>query len=66
MALYYVNNNAQPNGDHEVHREGCNYMPNNRTNLGNHLSCHSAVAQARRTYRTANGCRYCATECHTS
>jgi hypothetical protein len=27
MAKYYVNKNKQSNGDHEVHKEGCNYMP---------------------------------------
>ena len=26
MALYYVNNTAQSNGDHEVHREGCYWL----------------------------------------
>jgi len=24
---YYVNTNAQANGDHEVHKEGCTKMP---------------------------------------
>ena len=23
---YYVNDNAQPNGDHEVHKDGCNWL----------------------------------------
>lgn len=27
MARYYVNNNAQANGDHEVHELGCTFMP---------------------------------------
>ena len=66
MALYYVNNNAQANGDHEVHKDGCTYMPHNRTYLGDHPSCHFAVAKAKITYRTANGCRYCSIQCHTS
>jgi hypothetical protein len=33
MALYYVNNNAQSNGDHEVHKEGCSWMPSNKKTL---------------------------------
>ena len=41
MAMYYVNDNAQPNGDHEVHREGCAWLPRleNRTALGDHHRC---------------------------
>ena len=27
MAYYYVNKNAQSNGDHEVHKSGCSWMP---------------------------------------
>ena len=27
MASYYVNNNAQSNGDHEVHTTGCSWLP---------------------------------------
>ena len=26
MAKYYVNNKAQSNGDHEVHKAGCPYL----------------------------------------
>ena len=26
MAKYYVNTNAQSNGDHEVHRDGCYWL----------------------------------------
>ena len=68
MARYYVNKNQQANGDHEVHQEGCSFLPDvsNRESLGEHSSCDTAVAQAKRTYPTANGCFYCSRECHTS
>lgn len=41
MATYYVNMNAQTNGDHEVHKSGCSFMPNagNRISLGDHGGC---------------------------
>lgn len=67
MANYYVNSNAQANGDHEVHRDGCDYMPapENRISLGPHPNCHSAVAAAKKIYRQSNGCYYCSKECHT-
>ena len=66
--MYYVNKNAQSNGDHEVHKLGCSYMPNseNRKYLGDFPSCHGAVREAKKTYSTADGCAHCSSECHTS
>ena len=67
MASYYVNKNAQPNGDHEVHVSGCSFMPdaNNRLHLGEHSNCQSAVRKAKEHFRQVNGCFYCSRECHT-
>lgn len=66
MATYYVNNNAQSNGDHEVHKTGCVYMPSSTKNLGEHSTCQTAVTEAKRHYWQSNGCAYCASACHTS
>jgi len=68
MARYYVNRNAQTNGDHEVHRDGCTVMPHpdNRLYLGEFTSCRPAVVEARRHYPQSNGCYFCSRECHTS
>jgi hypothetical protein len=65
MARYCVNNEAQANGDHEVHKEGCNYWPYNRTDLGVFLNCMDAVRAAKRYYSQSNGYFFCARECHT-
>ncbi len=67
MYSYYVNKNAQSNGDHEVHREGCNYLPeqDNREYLGDFSSCHEAVKEALRRNYDANGCIHCSNACHT-
>lgn len=67
MAQYLVNRNAQANGDHEVHTTTCPYVPalHNRLDLGYHLSCYTAVQQARLTFRQSNGCRWCSLLCHT-
>ena len=48
MALYYVNKNAQSNGDHEVHKTGCSWLPKteNRIYLGDFSSCSLAVTKA--------------------
>lgn len=67
MSYYHVNKNAQSNGDHEVHENGCSYQPNpeNRLTLGFHSTCRGAVGEAKRTYPQSNGCYYCCYDCHT-
>jgi hypothetical protein len=67
MKKYYVNNNAQSNGDHEVHHEDCTYLPlvQNRTSLGILSNCGDAVKEAKKHYKQVNGCETCCTECHT-
>lgn len=53
MPKYYVNDNAQSNGDHEVHKEGCSYLPDvvNRTYLGEFQTCQPAVREAKKNIR---------------
>jgi hypothetical protein len=63
---YYVNNNAQSNGDHEVHEEGCRYMPENKKYLGEFSNCQDAVKEAKLTYPKSDGCKTCSPACHTS
>ena len=64
---YYVNKNAQANGDHEVHITSCTFFPSqaNAEYLGEFASCVPAVAEAARRYPKANGCYYCASACNT-
>lgn len=68
MKKYYVNDNAQNNGDHEVHKEGCSWLPKreNRTYLDMFNNCKGAVKEAKKTYSQSNGCYYCSNDCHTS
>ncbi len=66
MASYYVNDDAQANGDHEVHVSSCNYFPSNRTYLGEFSSCSPAVTEARKKWHQVNGCYWCCRDCHTS
>ncbi len=67
MANYYVNKNAQLNGDHEVHVAGCKWLPlpENRIYLGAFPSCVPAVTKARGHYTQVNGCFHCSEKCHT-
>ena len=65
---FYVNTQAQPNGDHEVHRETCFRLPSagNRLYLGDYTSSESALREARKYYPKADGCYYCCPEIHHS
>lgn len=67
MKKYYVNNNAQANGDHEVHDEDCQYLPSsqNRTYLGIFSNCKDAVEEAKKHHSKVNGCKTCSNRCHT-
>lgn len=67
MALYYVNKNAQSNGDHEVHTGSCSWLPaaENRIYLGSFTSCAPAVITASVHYTQVNGCYFCSRACHT-
>jgi hypothetical protein len=68
MAKYYVNDNKQNNGDHEVHNENCMYLSliKSKTDLGNHYFCNSAVEKAKTIYSQSNGCYHCSNYCHTT
>ena len=68
MPRYYVNTQAQENGDHEVHKPGCSHPPleHNRKDLGDFSRCNEAVVEAKKHYPKSNGCFYCSNECHTT
>lgn len=70
MPNYCVNAEAQDNGDHEVHEQGCTYWPSayNVRALGYHLTCQSAVTAAKKAYPywKINGCYFCSRLCHTT
>ncbi|MEJ1337052.1 MAG: hypothetical protein RPU64_04830 [Candidatus Sedimenticola sp. (ex Thyasira tokunagai)] len=67
MGNYCVNKNAQPTGEHEVHKIGCSYLPliENRIPLGDCSNCQGAVKKARTIYSIVDGCKYCCNACHT-
>jgi hypothetical protein len=68
MDTYYVNSNAQANGDHEVHKSTCSFLPElqHRVKLGVFTNCYDAVREAKKKYSTADGCAFCCPACHTS
>lgn len=67
MDKYCVNMKAQATGEHEVHNlSTCKNLPHieHRKPLGEFSSCNGAVAKAKQTYPTADGCKYCCAACH--
>lgn len=66
LLTYYVNKNAQSNGDHEVHRADCYRLPDaeNRIYLGNFYTAQAAVRAAREYFDHVDGCYYCCNEAH--
>ena len=67
MEHYYVNKNADHQGNHEVHIPSCGHFPNaeNRVYVGYFSNCTDAVNKAKETYPTADGCKHCIPTCHT-
>lgn len=66
--VYYVNMNAQKNGEHEVHRIDCpqGAAPHNQLHLGTYASAIEAVKAARVHYGDdADGCAVCCPSAHT-
>ena len=66
MDSYYVNKNPQTTGEHEVHKEGCKFMPEERNKLylGYFSNCRDAVKKAKEIYTDSDGCYYCIPDCH--
>lgn len=63
---YYVNTNAQPTGEHEVHEDGCPWLAyvSFKKYLGFFTDCEGAVQQARKLGYKADGCYHCCKPCH--
>lgn len=68
MDKYCVNKNTEnPGGNHEVHKEGCQWWPSdgNRDDLGEFSSCYGAVQAAKdKGYLRVDGCKDCCPACH--
>lgn len=67
MGEYYVSNNVDENGRHEVHQEGCSNMPNEfyRTYIGQYCNDVEAVESCRKNfYPNCDGCYLCCMDGH--
>lgn len=73
MTNYYLNLNAQSNGDHEVHKETCPYYYKYKTGfnfelLGAFWNENDAVRFAKQRHPNfrIDGCAYCCPNAHRS
>ena len=71
MINYYLNLNAQVNGDHEIHKESCLYYymyktGNNFEHLGSFDNDYSALNYAKNKHPNLkiDGCSYCCPSIH--
>ena len=67
MPIYYVNDNPQTDGYHEVHEESCSWLKLaiSKTRLGYFSNCKDALAAAKKIYYNSDGYYYCSNPCHT-
>lgn len=61
MAEFFVEINAQDNGEHVVHKSSCSLLPAKDTlrYLGSIASATSAVKKAQESFKLVNGCSHC-------
>ena len=71
MINYYLNLNAQSNGDHEIHKESCPYYyiyknGNNFEYLGSYSNDYDALRHAKIKHPNLeiDGCAYCCSLIH--
>lgn len=64
--LYYVDSQAKPNGDHEVHKMSCPHLQLDYYlyYLGLFPNGIAAIKAAERLYPQVNGCIHCCKHCH--
>lgn len=67
MDIFYINLKPLENGDYEMHRSGCNQLPNptSRFYVGLFTTCNEALKEAKKAFPESNGCRICCKSCHT-
>jgi hypothetical protein len=64
--IYYVDDNAKPTGEHEIHTEYCDRLKEleSKRRLGDFVNCFGALQKAREIYPNVDGCVHCCSECH--
>lgn len=68
MKSYYVESVSQENGHHLVHKDGCDWIPQekNKVYLGEFKCCEEAIEEAQDLFNDLDRCIQCLTECISS
>ena len=68
MPLYYLNERANSNDNHIVHKAMCVRLPfiESKKTLGYFPECRDAIREAKKIYNRVNGCEVCISRCHES
>ena len=66
MNFYHVSKESKNNGEHEIHKSTCSFLPvsEKRIFLGFLSSCNEAIAEAKKHFEEVNPCYYCCFEYH--
>lgn len=61
MQKYHVHKKKMASGDHEVHKEGCEWCPpqDQLYSIGEFSTPEKALESAKKKYPSANGCHHC-------
>lgn len=68
MEKYYVSKFSESNGDNEIHKADCLFLPSEdyRFFLGSFDKCSDAIIKAKDIFDKPNGCYFCTLDCHNS
>jgi hypothetical protein len=59
MSHYFINNHANDDGSHMVHKVGCKHMPMDKRYLGNFSELGDALMEARKEFWQSSHCERC-------
>ncbi len=61
MCKYYIKTQPLENGDYEIHREDCLFIPLffMRKEVGDYSNPKEALEKAQEMYKKVNGCQFC-------
>ncbi|MFC6101893.1 hypothetical protein [Olivibacter domesticus] len=60
--FYYLNEEPQPSGVHEIHADGCKFLPVRRVYLGYYANSEDATRNAKQFYEDVSVCEHCVTD----
>lgn len=57
--FYYLNEEPQPSGVHEIHADGCKFLPLKKVYLGYFSNSEEATRNAKQFYKYISVCEHC-------